>query len=133
MVDAIFTRLLNIINQQQALINSISSKLSQIDSIGGAASGGTASINDYASGIAYKRNVLIVDTATETVYRVLEDYTSTNVTDDLTAGKLKLVGYESQVVTFSHTPTQTEIDTLPDDTLVAVYSTTDTPYVPDTQ
>lgn len=128
MVDAIFTRLLNIINQQQALINSISNKISQIDSIGGA-----ASINDYASGVSYKRNVLIVDTATETVYRVLENYTSTNVTADLSAGKLKLVGYESQIVSFSHSPTQTEIDTLPDDTLVAVYSTTDTPYVPDTQ
>ena len=127
MVDAIFTRMLTIINQQQALINSISSKISQINSIGGA-----ASINDFATGITYKRNVLIVDTETETVYRVLENYTSTNVTDDIANGNLKLVGYESQLVTFNHTPTQTEISTLHDDTLVAVYSTTDTPYVPDT-
>ncbi len=34
-------------------------------------------------------------------------------------------------VTFNHNPTEEEIGALPDDSLVAVYSPTDTPYIPD--
>ena len=127
-MDAIFTQLMNVINQQQQLITSIAAKIQQIESIGG---GGSASINDFVSGVVYKRNTLVVDTATETVYRVISEYTSTNVDADIASGKLKLVGFESQIVTLNHNPTQTEIDNLPDDSLVAVYSTTDVPYVPD--
>ena len=74
--------------------------------------------------------MLIVDPNTETVYRVLTAYTSVSVADDIEGGYLKLVGAESQVITFPHEPTQTEINNLPDDALVAVYSPTDTPYTP---
>lgn len=123
----ILTNLTNIIIQQQATINSIASHLEQLESIGG----GSASINDYEVNKKYKRNTLIVDTNTETVYRVLIEYTSVNIDTDKTNGYIKLVGYESQVVTFAHNPSQAEIDTIPDDSLVAIYSTADKPYFPD--
>ena len=127
-----FQDLVNVIVQQQALITQIAEHLSQIESIGGGG-GGTASIEDYASGQLYKRNMLVVDTSTETVYRVLpSEYTSVSVEDDTDNGYLKLVGFESQIVTFNHKPTQDEINALPDDVVVAVYSSNDSPYQPDT-
>lgn len=126
--DVIFETLLNVIQRQQELIASIADKIQRIDSIGG---GGTATIEDYESNKVYKRNTLVVDTATETVYRVLVEYTSVTVEADCMAGKLKLVGFESQVVTFDHNPTQSEINILPEDSLVAIYSASDTPYQPE--
>lgn len=126
-----FDRLIKVIAQQQKLINSITSKLEKIESIGGG--GGSASIEDYQSNKTYKRNVLVVDTGTETVYRVLQEYTSVTVEEDCGNGYLKLVGFESQIVNFAHNPTQAEINTIPDDSLVTVYSSLDTPYIPDEQ
>jgi hypothetical protein len=65
------------------------------------------------------------------MYRVIPDqYTSVSLAFDKEHGDLKLVGYESQFVTFNHQPTQAEIDTLPEDTLVAIYSPQDDPYSP---
>lgn len=125
-----FDRLITVIQKQQQLINSIADKLEKLESIGGG--GGTASIEDYTPGETYKRNVLVVDTDTETVYRVLQEYTSVSVKDDCSNGYLKLVGFESQIVTFNHEPTQQEINTLPDDSLVAIYSTTEK-YTPQEQ
>lgn len=122
-----FDRLVEVIRKQQQLINSIANKLEQLESIGG---GGSASIEDYVSGTKYKRNVLVVDTDTETVYRVLKEYTSTTVESDCENGYLKLVGFESQIVTMNHDPSQSEINALPDDSLVVVYSSADTPYQP---
>lgn len=129
-MEDVFQNLLNTIQAQQALIAQIANHLDQITSIGG---GGSASIEDYESGKLYKRNMLIVDPQTETVYRVLREYTSVSINDDLALvpAALKIVGAESQVVTFPHNPSQAEIDNLSDDVLVAVYSSTDTPYVPD--
>lgn len=127
-MEPIFLRMYDIIHKQQLLLKEIADKLEQLELTGG---GGSASIEDYMSNQDYVRNTLVVDTNTETVYRVLRDYTSITVEDDTEAGQLKLVGFESQVVTFSHNPTQTEIEALPDDSLVAVYSPTDTPYIPD--
>jgi len=126
-MEPIFLRMYDIIHKQQLLIEEIADKLEQLELTGG----GSASIEDYMSGRDYARNTLVVDTNTETVYRVLRPYTSVTVEDDTEAGHLKLVGFESQVVTFSHNPTQAEIEALPDDSLVAVYSPTDTPYIPD--
>lgn len=126
-MEPIFLRMYDIIHKQQLLIEEIADKLEQLELTGG----GSASIEDYMSGRDYTRNTLVVDTNTETVYRVLRPYTSVTVEDDTEAGHLKLVGFESQVVTFSHNPTQAEIEALPDDSLVAVYSPTDTPYIPD--
>ena len=124
-----FDRLLTVIQRQQQLINSIATKLEKLESIGG---GGSASIEDYKEGTTYKRNVLVVDTNTETVYRVLEEYTSVTVEDDCSNGYLKLVGFESQIVTLNHEPTQKEINALPEDSLVAIYSTTEK-YTPQEQ
>lgn len=128
-MDAVFQNLVDTIQEQQRLIASIANKLDQITSIGG----GSASIEDYESGKIYKRNTMIVFPNTETVYRVLREYTSVSMETDLALDPpvLKIVGMESQVVTFSHNPSQSEINNLPDDTLVAVYSSTDVPYVPD--
>jgi hypothetical protein len=125
-----FQDLLEVVYRQQALLQEIAANLPKIQIGGG---GGTASIEDYQSGKLYKRNMLIVDTNTETVYRVLvPEYTSDTVENDKAAGKIKIVGFESAIQTFSHNPTQADINALPDDTLVAVYSSNDTPYTPDT-
>lgn len=123
-----FDRLIAVIQRQQQLINSIATKLEKIESIGG----GTASIEDYKSGMNYKRNMLVVDQDTETVYRVIDEYVSVTVKDDCEKAHLKLVGFESQIVTLNHEPTQKEIDALPDDSLVAIYSTTEK-YTPTSQ
>ena len=126
----IFTTLLTIIRNQNALLKNIAEKLEQLE-IGGGGSG-NASISDYESGKSYKRNALLVDPATETVYRVLpQSYVSETVETDKTNGYLKLVGFESEIVTFDHNPSQSEIEALPDDAVVVVYSRTDVPYIPD--
>lgn len=131
-MDPLFQNLVDVILAQQRMLASIAEHLNQIESIGGGG-GGTASIEDYESGKTYTRNMLLVDTNTETVYRVIApEYTSVSVADDTSSGYLKLVGFESQIVTFNHKPTQAEIDALPDDVIVAVYSSNDSPYEPDT-
>lgn len=126
--DAVFQELYEVIQKQQQLITSIAEKLSMLDGIGG---GGTATIADYESDKHYRRNTLVVDVGTETVYRVLNEYTSISVEQDCADGNLKLVGFESQIVTFNGNPTQSQINVLPEDSLVAIYSAADTPYVPD--
>lgn len=128
-MDSVFQELLNVIQLQQQKIATIAEKLEQIESIGGGGSG-NATIEDYESNKSYVRNTLVVDPTTETVYRVLHAYTSDTVSNDLANGDLKLVGYESQVMTYAAPPTQSQIENLPDDTLVAVYNANDTPYDP---
>lgn len=114
------------------IVKILANDIEQLESIGG---GGSASIEDYESNKTYKRNTLLVDTNTETVYRVCceTEYTSVTVDDDRRAGNLKLVGFESAIVTLDHSPTQAEIDALPQDTLVAIYSSSTSPYQPVTQ
>ena len=129
--QTIFARLESVIKDQEKLIKSLTEKLEQLQ-IGIGGGGGSASIEDFTTNTKYKRNVLVVDTDTETVYRVIADYTSTSVQEDCAAGFLKLVGFESQIVTLGHEPSQKEIDSLPDNSLVAIYSATDTPYKPPT-
>lgn len=132
--DEIFQTLFNIIHEQQVLITSIAEKLTQLEwsgGGGGGGGGGSAIVTDYQSDQRYKRNTLVVDTATETLYRVINEYTSITVQQDCMNGNLKLVGFESQVITFDHNPTQSEINVLPEDSLVAIYSAADTPYQPD--
>ena len=127
--DSVFEQLEAIIKTQSELIQSISEKLQQIESIGGGGSG-NATISDYESNKDYERNTLVVDVNTETVYRVLKAYKSKTVEQDCIDGNLKLVGFESQIVTFNGNPTQSQINVLPEDTLVAIYSAADTPYQP---
>ena len=126
-----FQELFEVIVAQQQLIAQIASNLSKIESIGGG--GGTASIEDYQSGKLYKRNMLLVDPLTESEYRVIaQEYTSVTINADKEAGMIKLVGYDSQIVTFNHNPSQNEINALPDNVIVGVYSSNDTPYNPET-
>ena len=128
----VFQRILTIITEQNRKLKAIADKLEQLELGGGGA--GNASIADYEVGKTYKRNTLLVDPATETVYRVLpSQYVSISVDDDKRDGNLKLVGFESEIVTFDHNPSQSEINALPDDAFVVVYSPTDVPYVPDQQ
>lgn len=128
-MDQIFLDLIAELQRRDELLASIADKLSQIEQIGG---GGSASIEDYEPGKLYTRNILLVDRATETMYRVLSEYTSVSVADDVQNGYLKLVGFESQIVEFSHNPTSEEIAALPKQSFVAVYNPNDQPYVPDT-
>ena len=121
--ESIFQELMSVISRQQTLINALANRLEQLEIGAGGGGTGNASIDDYESGKLYQRNVLVVNRDTETLYRV-------SVKIDRAAGHLKLVGYDSQFVTFNHNPSQAEIDTLPEDVLVAVYSTTDDPYTP---
>lgn len=128
--DEIFESVYQHMLTQKILVDSIATKLSKLESIGGG--DGSATLEDYESGKKYSRNTLLVDTDTETVYRVItEEYTSITVERDCENGDLKLVGFESQIVTLDHKPTQSEINILPEDTLVAIYSAADTPYQPD--
>ena len=129
-VDPIFQQLINVITTQQQLINSIAQEIQELKGIGGGGTG-NAVIEDYVSDHVYRRNTLVVDPNTETVYRVItNEYTSITVEQDCANGNLKLVGFESQIVTFNGNPTQSQINVLPEDTLVAIYSAADTPYQP---
>lgn len=133
----IFERLFQVVSATEEKLARIEAAMAQLEwgsGGGGGGGGGNATIEDYESNKFYNRNTLLVDPNTETVYRTLprEGFTSTTLEQDLAANppRLKLVGYESQFVTFNHPPTQAEIDVLPEDTLVAVYSPQDDPYTP---
>ena len=127
MAENIFEKLLAIETEREAQLKRIWEAIEQIK-----LASGSASIEDYKENTFYRRNQLVVDPGTETVYRTIppEGFTSTTFAQDLSLGRMKLVGYESQFVAFNHPPTQGEIDTLPEDVLVAVYSPQDDPYTP---
>jgi hypothetical protein len=94
--------------------------------------GSQTTIVDYEPNKFYRRNTLVVDRNTETVYRTIpsDGFISTTIDQDKAQNRLKLVGYESQFVTFDHAPIQSELDALPEDVLVAIYSSQDDPYTP---
>ena len=125
----IFTDLQEQIEANTLKLANITEKLKQLELGGGS---GNASIEDYQSGKRYKRNALLV--YNETVYRVLTEYTSVDFNTDYNGDgnpgsfKLKLVGFESSIVTYGEEPTQEQVNNLPQDTLVAIYSPTDEPY-----
>lgn len=123
--DDLFVRLFQKIQQQQELLSSIAQKLQDLE-----LGKGMATLTDYKSGTTYKRNQFVVDTQTEVVYRTTKEFTASTVATDCANGNLKLVGFESQIVTFDHEPTQYEINTVPDGAMVTIYSTADTPYLP---
>lgn len=129
MVD-IFQTLVEMIHANSIQMKALADKLDELE-VGKGGGGGNATVADYVPNTTYTRNTLLVDTATETLYRVIPaSYTSVSVDTDRQAGNLKLVGYESQIVAFNHPPTQEEIDVLPEDTVVVEYSATDDPYSP---
>ena len=123
--DSIFEDLYSRLQEQATLLAEIADKLNNLE-----LGKGMATITDYVSGSTYKRNMLIVDPATETVYRSTQNFVAQTVETDCSLGYLKLVGFESQIVTFDHEPTQLEINTVPDGAMVAIYSPADTPYTP---
>jgi hypothetical protein len=123
-ITEIITRLIDAVTANSNKLKEIADKLEQLE-IG--AGGGSASIEEYAEGKKYNRNTLVV--YNETVYRVLPtEYTSVDFDTDYRAGQLKLVGFESGIVTYGQEPTQEQVDALPEDTLVAIYNSTDDPY-----
>lgn len=123
-ITEIITRLINAVTANSNKLKEIADKLDKLE-IG--AGGGSASIEEYAEGKKYNRNTLVV--YNETVYRVLPtEYTSVDFDTDYRAGQLKLVGFESGIVTYGQEPTQEQVDALPEDTLVAIYNSTDDPY-----
>ena len=123
-ITEIITRLIDAVTANSNKLKEIADKLDQLE-IG--AGGGSASIEEYAEGKKYNRNTLVVNN--ETVYRVLPtEYTSVDFDTDYRAGQLKLVGFESGIVTYGQEPTQEQVDALPEDTLVAIYNSTDDPY-----
>jgi hypothetical protein len=131
MADNFFQTLTSILGDHEALLRQIADRLEQLEIGAGGGGGGNATVADYESGATYKRNTLVVDPNTETMYRVIpESYVAVSITDDTATEKLKLVGYESQFVTFDHPPTQEELNLLPEDSLVAIYSPADDPYTP---
>jgi len=133
-ITEIFTKLKNAITANNEKLQEIADKLDQLELSqgGGGSGGGNATIVDYESGKYYARNTLLVHE--ETVYRVLTGYTSRNFDLDYhgdgTPGsiKLKIVGFESSIVTFGSNPDQETINNLPQDTLVAIYDSTGEPY-----
>lgn len=129
----IFTDLINQIADNTAKLESITAKLEQLE-VGSGGGSGNATIEDYTLGKTYKRNTLVVYEPTETVYRALSEFTATDfnteVSGDGTPGsiKLKLVGFESSIVTYGAPPTQEEVNALPEDTIVAIYNSAGDPY-----
>lgn len=123
--DSIFEDLYSRLQEQATLLAEIADKLDNLE-----LGKGMATLTDYKSGTTYKRNQFVVDTQTEVVYRTTKEFTASTVATDCANGNLKLVGFESQIVTFDHEPTQYEINTVPDGAMVAIYSTADTPYLP---
>ena len=109
-MDHVFQMLNDVIASLALKIHTLADKVEQLEHSGGGG-GGTASIEDYESGKLYKRNVLLVDKTTETVYRACceIEYTSISIAQDMSNGNLKLVGYESQIIPFNHQPTEEEL------------------------
>lgn len=130
--DDLFERLYTAIHENQQQLARLANNIEQLD-----LGKGMATLTDYESNHEYKRNSLVVDRVTETVYRVTPrngtSYTSITVEQDCSDGNLKLVGFESQIIPFDHEPTQYEINTVPDGAMVAIYSPSDTPYRPASQ
>lgn len=130
--DELFQRLFDVLQEHELLLKRLADNIDRLE-----LGKGMATLTDYESNHEYKRNSLIVDTVTETVYRVTPrngtSYTSITVEQDCSDGNLKLVGFESQIVPFDHEPTQYEINTVPDGAMVAIYSPSDTPYRPASQ
>ena len=107
--------------------------IERIQSIGGGGGGTGNGFQVYESGKVYKKYQALIDPATDTPYLVvpaggLVEYTSISVQQDCEDGNLKLLGFDSQIVTYDHTPTPTDIDNIPEKTVVVEYNPMDTPY-----
>lgn len=130
--DQVFKDLIDIIHEQREIIHEMAEYLVQIKSIGGG--GGTGNgFQIYEANHLYKRYQALIDPNTDTAYLVvpaggLDEYTSVSVKTDCQNGNLKLLGYESQIVTFDHAPQREEVEVLPENVVVVEYNPSDTPY-----
>lgn len=132
-IDQVFLDLIDIIDQQKIIIGKMADYIEQIQSIGGGGGGTGNGFQVYESGKVYKKYQALIDPATDTPYLVvpaggLVEYTSISVQQDCEDGNLKLLGFDSQIVTFDHTPTPTDIDNIPEKTVVVEFNPMDTPY-----
>lgn len=127
----LFDELIGLFRRQQLLMEQIADKISRIESIGGGGSGNGFQV--YESNKLYKRYQAVIDPETDVPYLVVprnggSEYMSISVRQDCANGNLKLLGFDSQIVTFDHTPTSTEVDLLPENAIVVEYNPSDTPY-----
>ena len=133
-MDEVFAVLVDIIHKQRVIMDELATQIKRIDSIGGGGGGGTGNgFEVYESGKEYKKYQALIDPNTDTPYLVVPyggaaTYVSVTVEDDCAAGNLKLLGFDSQIVTFNHPPTEPEVDRLPEKAVVVEYNDMDTPY-----
>ena len=126
---ALFDLLINVVHEQRILIETLASKVEQLESIGGGKGNG---LEVYTPGETYKRYRMLVDPNTDIVYITVpyngDEYVAVSVEQDCADGNLKLLGYDGQIVPFNHTPTPNEVDRLPENVVVVEYNPSDTPY-----
>lgn len=129
--DPVFAQLINLINTQREIIHELADYLDQLEigGGGGGGGGGSSAFQPYRSGAVYKKYDTVVDPDTMISYiTTVTSFTASNIQSDVDAGKLKLVGYDSQIITFDHPPTAEEINTLPENAIVVEFDPEDTPY-----
>lgn len=132
-IEECFARLINLVDQQRQIIHRLTEALMQITPGSGGGGGTGTGFEVYESGKEYKRYQALIDPNTDIAYLVVPynggtKYTSVTVQQDCADGNLKLLGYDSQIVTFDHSPSPTEVNTLPENVTVVEYNPSDTPY-----
>lgn len=131
-IEECFRRLIDLVDQQRQIIHRLTEDLMELKH--GSGGGGTGNgFEVYESGKEYKRYQALIDPNTDIAYLVVPynggtSYTSVTVQQDCADGNLKLLGYDSQIVTFDHSPTPTEVNALPENVTVVEYNPSDTPY-----
>lgn len=127
----LFDALIAIIHDQRVLIETMAAKLEQLE-VGQGGGGSGNGFEVYETHKVYNRYQALIDPDTDTPYLVVpaegDTYISTTVEEDCENGNLRLLGFDGQIVTFNHTPTQPEIDRLPEKVIVVEYNEMDTPY-----
>ena len=131
-IEECFLRLQRIVAQQQQIIHRMAEDIVKIK-IGGGGGGTGNGFEVYESGKEYKKYQALIDPNTDTPYLVVPyggatTYVSVTVEDDCAAGNLKLLGFDSQIVTFNHPPTEPEVDRLPENVVVVEYNDVDPNY-----
>ena len=125
-IEECFRRLIDLVDQQRQIIHRLTEDLIKLTP-------GSTGFEVYESGKEYKRYQALIDPNTDIAYLVVPynggtKYTSVTVQQDCADGNLKLLGYDSQIVTFDHSPSPTEVNTLPENVTVVEYNPSDTPY-----
>ena len=132
-MDEVFAVLVDIIHKQRVIMDEMARQIKRIDSIGGGGGGTGNGFQVYESNHVYKRYQAVIDPNTDTAYLVVphggaDEYTSITVETDCHDGNLKLIGFDSQIVTTDQPLKQEQIDALPEHVVVVEYNASDTPY-----